>query len=109
MLMRNDIAFIGAAYGAMWLGAYAVPVNWHFKPEEIDFDVLRDLVIGKRGLACLRREDEVNRFFLDLALRLKNCDSWDCRAVSGAISHVLPDRAFRRRPPAQSRRRSLGA
>jgi acyl-CoA synthetase (AMP-forming)/AMP-acid ligase II len=37
MLMRNDIAFIEAAYGAMWLGAYAVPVNWHFKPEEIDF------------------------------------------------------------------------
>src|SRR3981081_1061334 len=89
MLMRNDIAFIEAAYGAMWLGAYAVPVNWHFKPEEIDLDVLRDLVIGKRGLACLRREGEVNRFFLDLALRLKNCDSWDCRAVSGAISHVL--------------------
>jgi long-chain acyl-CoA synthetase len=28
MLMRNDIAFIEAAYGAMWLGAYAVPVNW---------------------------------------------------------------------------------
>jgi long-chain acyl-CoA synthetase len=33
--MRNDIAFIEAAYAAMQLGAYAVPVNWHFKPEEI--------------------------------------------------------------------------
>jgi acyl-CoA synthetase (AMP-forming)/AMP-acid ligase II len=52
MLMRNDIAFIEAAYGAMRLGAYAVPVNWHFKPGEIDFDVPRDLIIGKRGLAA---------------------------------------------------------
>jgi long-chain acyl-CoA synthetase len=41
ILMRNDIAFIEAAYGAMQLGAYAVPVNWHFKPEEIQY-ILRD-------------------------------------------------------------------
>ncbi|MDO9298986.1 acyl-CoA synthetase [Bradyrhizobium sp.] len=41
ILMRNDIAFIEAAYAAMRLGAYAVPVNWHFKPEEIDY-ILRD-------------------------------------------------------------------
>src|SRR5450756_1225044 len=37
ILMRNDIAFIEAAYAAMQLGAYAVPVNWHFKPEEIHY------------------------------------------------------------------------
>jgi long-chain acyl-CoA synthetase len=39
--MRNDIAFIEAAYAAMRLGAYAVPINWHFKPEEINY-VLKD-------------------------------------------------------------------
>src|SRR5215211_1294911 len=37
ILMRNDIAFVEAAYAAMQLGAYAVPVNWHFKPEEINY------------------------------------------------------------------------
>jgi len=37
MLMRNDIAFIEAAYAAMRLGAYGVPINWHFKPEEINY------------------------------------------------------------------------
>src|SRR6266478_4155467 len=37
ILMRNDIAFVEAAYGAMRLGAYGVPVNWHFKPEEINY------------------------------------------------------------------------
>ena len=37
ILMRNDIAFIEAAYAAMRLGAYGVPVNWHFKPEEIKY------------------------------------------------------------------------
>jgi long-chain acyl-CoA synthetase len=41
ILMRNDIAFIEAAYAAMRLGAYAVPVNWHFKPEEISY-ILKD-------------------------------------------------------------------
>src|SRR5229473_296150 len=41
ILMRNDIAFIEAAYAAMRLGGYAVPINWHFKPEEINY-VLTD-------------------------------------------------------------------
>ena len=41
VLMRNDIAFIEAAYAVMLLGAYAVPVNWHFKPEEITY-ILKD-------------------------------------------------------------------
>jgi long-chain acyl-CoA synthetase len=41
MLMRNDVAFIEAAYAAMRLGAYGVPINWHFKPEEINY-ILKD-------------------------------------------------------------------
>jgi len=41
ILMRNDIAFIEAAYAAMQLGAYGVPVNWHFKPEEMTY-ILQD-------------------------------------------------------------------
>jgi long-chain acyl-CoA synthetase len=41
ILMRNDIAFVEAAYAAMRLGAYGVPVNWHFKPEEINY-ILKD-------------------------------------------------------------------
>jgi long-chain acyl-CoA synthetase len=41
ILMRNDIAFMEAAYAAMQLGAYGVPVNWHFKPEEITY-ILKD-------------------------------------------------------------------
>src|SRR6202045_4035415 len=47
ILMRNDIAFIEAAYAAMRLGAYAVPVNWHFKPEEINY------VLGDTGTSVL--------------------------------------------------------
>jgi len=37
LLMRNDIAFMEAAYGVQRLGAYAVPINWHFKGEEIAY------------------------------------------------------------------------
>ncbi len=59
ILMRNDIAFIEAAYAAMRLGAYAVPVNWHFKPDEIDY-VLKDsatsVLIGHADLLHQLRE-----------------------------------------------------
>jgi long-chain acyl-CoA synthetase len=59
ILMRNDIAFIEAAYAAMRLGAYGVPVNWHFKPEEINY-VLRDsgapVLIGHADLLQQLRE-----------------------------------------------------
>jgi len=41
ILMRNDIAFLEASYAASMLGAYAVPVNWHFKGEEVAY-VLND-------------------------------------------------------------------
>ena len=59
ILMRNDIAFIETAYAAMRLGAYAVPVNWHFKPEEINY-VLRDsgtpVLIGHADMLHQLRE-----------------------------------------------------
>ena len=47
ILMRNDIAFLEAAYAAMQLGAYGVPVNWHFKPEEISY------ILGDSGTRVL--------------------------------------------------------
>jgi long-chain acyl-CoA synthetase len=37
ILMRNDIAFMEASWAAQALGAYAVPINWHFKAEEIGY------------------------------------------------------------------------
>jgi long-chain acyl-CoA synthetase len=41
ILMRNDIAFIEASFAAQTIGAYAVPINWHFKAEEIAY-ILED-------------------------------------------------------------------
>jgi len=37
LLLRNDIAFLEATFGASLLGAYPVPVNWHFKQTEIQY------------------------------------------------------------------------
>jgi long-chain acyl-CoA synthetase len=37
ILMRNDLPFMEASYGAQTVGAYAVPINWHFKAEEIGY------------------------------------------------------------------------
>lgn len=35
ILMRNEATFLEASYAVMHLGAYAVPINWHFKGEEV--------------------------------------------------------------------------
>ena len=58
MLMRNDIAFVEAAYAAMRLGAYGVPINWHFKPEEVNY-VLVDS--GTRVLIAHAKDDGARR------------------------------------------------
>lgn len=41
LMLRNDFAFFEAAFAAAHLGAYAVPVNWHFTTEEAGY-ILRD-------------------------------------------------------------------
>ena len=41
ILLRNDIAFVEASLACRRLGAYCVPVNWHFSAEEILY-VVRD-------------------------------------------------------------------
>jgi long-chain acyl-CoA synthetase len=37
LLLRNDFAFLEASLAAVRLGAYAVPINWHFRGEEIAY------------------------------------------------------------------------
>jgi acyl-CoA synthetase (AMP-forming)/AMP-acid ligase II len=41
LLLRNDFAFLEASHAASLIGAYAVPINWHWKPEEVAY-LLRD-------------------------------------------------------------------
>ena len=41
LLLRNDIAFLEATTAAGIAGAYSVPVNWHFKAEEVEY-IIRD-------------------------------------------------------------------
>jgi len=41
VLMRNDIAFVEAVLGIAQVGAYSVPINWHFKADEVGY-ILRD-------------------------------------------------------------------
>lgn len=41
MVLRNDFAFFEAAFGAGLVGAYAVPINWHFKADEVRY-ILED-------------------------------------------------------------------
>lgn len=41
MMLRNDFAFLEAAMAAALVGAYAVPINWHFRAEEAGH-IMRD-------------------------------------------------------------------
>src|SRR5689334_23276374 len=41
LVLRNDFAFFEAAFGGGMLGAYVVPVNWHFTAEEVGY-IIRD-------------------------------------------------------------------
>ena len=41
LLLRNDIPFLEVTLGTMPIGAYAVPINWHFKSEEVRY-ILED-------------------------------------------------------------------
>lgn len=41
LILRNDLAFFEAAMGAAIVGAYAVPVNWHFTAPEATY-ILED-------------------------------------------------------------------
>src|SRR6516165_1742961 len=39
ILMRNDITFLEITYAVMLIGGYAVPINWHFKVDEVAYVV----------------------------------------------------------------------
>src|SRR4029450_5313029 len=41
MLLRNDMPFLEGMLAATTLGAYCVPINWHYTPEEVGY-ILRD-------------------------------------------------------------------
>src|SRR3546814_7875525 len=56
VLLPNRIAFIEAMLGAQHIGAYAVPINWHFAPAEIAY-ILDDC--GARVLVT--EQDQIGR------------------------------------------------
>jgi long-chain acyl-CoA synthetase len=41
LILRNDLAFFEAVMGAVLVGAYAVPINWHFTAEEAGY-IIKD-------------------------------------------------------------------
>ncbi len=59
MLLRNDPAFIVTAIAAGRLGAYAVPINWHFAPPEVRY-ILEDcgarLLVAHADLLAATKE-----------------------------------------------------
>jgi long-chain acyl-CoA synthetase len=92
ILMRNDIAFMEAAYAAQTLGAYAVPINWHFKAEEIAY-ILADcgtrVLIGHVDLLSPVAADIPTHVTLiavptppEVAMASRPCPPAPCRAQS---------------------------
>ena len=59
LLLRNDFAFFEAQQAAAVLGAYAVPINWHGKPEEVLYiigDVQPKVLVGHADLLAPVRD-----------------------------------------------------
>lgn len=60
ILLRNEPVFMVASLAAQRLGAYPVPLNWHFKGEEIGY-ILRDcgarVLVAHADLAAAVRDD----------------------------------------------------
>ena len=59
LLLRNDFAFLEAQQAAAALGAYAVPINWHGRPEEVLYiveDVRPRVLVGHADLLAPVRE-----------------------------------------------------
>src|SRR3954447_7828669 len=53
LLLRNDIAFLEASLATVVLGANAVPINWHWRTEEVVYllgDCDAKVVIGHDDL-----------------------------------------------------------
>ena len=59
LLLRNDIAFLEATFGAALIGAYSVPINWHFKEREIQY-VLDNC--GAKVIVAINKDAEANIF-----------------------------------------------
>lgn len=45
LLLRNSVEFIVASHALTFLGAYAVPINWHFRAAEVAY-ILQDCNAG---------------------------------------------------------------
>lgn len=58
MLLRNDLAFLECMVAASLIGAYCVPINWHFTPAEVryilDDSEARHIVVHADLLRVLR-------------------------------------------------------
>ena len=97
LLLRNDIAFLEAAFAASFAGTHSVPLNWHSKPGEIEHvlsdsgathlvvhaDLLRpiaDSVPPDVAVLCVPTPPEVRRAYgtaLDEAVPPPGYPVWD--------------------------------
>jgi long-chain acyl-CoA synthetase len=105
LLLRNDIAFIEASFAAQTLGAYAVPINWHFKADEIAYiltDSAAKVLFGHADLLAPivhRLPPEVSVIAIDTPPEVAaayGLEAPTARSLAGAIDY---DGWLGRQPP----------
>ncbi len=80
ILMRNDIAFVEITYAVTMLGGYAVPINWHFAPDEVAYvvaDAGARVLIGHADLLAALRpavDPGVRRFSVAVPPEVASAD-----------------------------------
>ena len=77
LLLRNGIEFLEVTYAAGLLGAYPVPINWHFKESEIVYILLNSdakLIVAHTDLATkipLILENKIPLILVEPSLELQ--------------------------------------
>jgi long-chain acyl-CoA synthetase len=114
VLMRNDVAFLETTFGAGFVGAQAVPVNWHFKADEVNY-ILTDsgathLVAHADLLAPLRGSLPQGVVPLCVPTPAHLCDSYGIDpALARAPAGVdVWDEWLAAHPPLERERRGAG-
>ena len=94
LVMRNDIAFVEASTAVGGLGALAVPLNWHGKPDELRailLDCGAPLIVAHADLAPLVKAsmpDRIETVYVETPEEVAaayGLDARACRVPDGAV------------------------
>ena len=65
-MLRNDFPFLEATFAASLIGAYSVPINWHYKERETTY-----IIENSEAKALVIHSDLLPNLRMDILQNLK--------------------------------------